>query len=124
MNTKDRLIDLVENTRPKCVVCVDRDVYFYDIDGDIDSYGCKLTLCWYNRDYEVSVTAPYCRISPAYRGGYYMETFTINGTPDNWKYQLSTDNVSADDAESITALMEEKMCWYAFHRESYTIEHI
>lgn len=124
MNTTGRLIDLVENTEPNCILRIDKDVYYCDIDGDIADYGCKLMLCWYNQDYEVSVTAPYCRISPAYRGGYYMETFTINGTPDDWEYQLSTDNVSADDAESITALMEEKMCWYAFHRESYTIEHI
>lgn len=124
MNTKDRLIDLVENTKPNCTVRINRDVYYYDIDGDIDSYGCELTLSWHNQDYELSVTAPYCRISPAYGGGYYMETFTINGTPDDWEYQLGTDTVSADDEEAIKALMEAKMCWYAFHQGDYTIEHI
>lgn len=124
MNTKDRLIDLVENTRPKCVVCVDRDVYYIDIDGSIESYGCELTLRWCNQACEVSVTVPYCTISPEYKSGYDVETFTVKSTPDDWKYQLGTDTVPADDGEAIKALMEAKTCWYAFHRESYTIEHI
>lgn len=124
METIDLLIDLVENTEPNCIVRVKRDAYYYDIDGDIDTYGCELTLRWHNQDYELSVTAPYCLISPAYKGGYDIETFIVDSTSDDWKYQLGIDNVSADDEEAIKALMEAKMCWYAFHRESYTIEHI
>lgn len=124
MNTKDLLIGLVENTRPKCTIAVNPEVYYLDADGDIDHYGCELTLRWYNRDYEVSITAPYCAISPAYVGGYDIETFTIHGMSDDWEYQFSIDTLSADDAEAIKTLMEEKMCWYAFHRDGYTIEHI
>lgn len=124
MNTKDRLIDLVENTEPNCILRIDKDVYYCDIDGDIADYGCELTLRWRNQDCEVSVTAPYCTICPAYKGGYDIETLTVNGTSDDWEYQLSIDTLSADDAETLTALMEERMCWYAFHRGDYTIEHI
>ena len=60
METVDLLIDLIENTRPKCTIAVNPEVYY----------------------------------------------------------------LNADDAETLTALMEEKMCWYAFHRDGYTIEHI
>lgn len=124
METIDLLIDLVQNTRPKCTIAVNPEVYYLNADGAIESYGCELTLCWYNRDYELIVTAPYCTISPAYVDGYDIETFTVNGTSDDWEYQFSIDTLSADDAETLTALMEEKMCWYAFHRDGYTIEHI
>lgn len=44
MHTKDRLIDLIENTRPKCTIAVNPEVYYLDADGDIDHYGCEL---WY-----------------------------------------------------------------------------
>ena len=124
MNTKDRLIDLVQNTLPKCTIAVNPEVYYLDADGDIDHYGCELTLCWYNQEYELIVTAPYCAISPTYESEYDIDTFTVNGTSDDWEYQFSIDTLSADDAETLTALMEEKMCWYAFHRDGYTIEHI
>ena len=124
MNTKDRLIDSVENTEPKRIVAVDTNAYRLDADGDIDVYICELTLRWYDQEYELSVTAPYCTLCPAYKGGYDIETLTVKGTSDDWEYQLSMDNVSADDEEAIKALMEEKMCWYAFHRGDYTIEHI
>lgn len=108
MNTKDRLMDLVKNTEPQCTIAVNPEVYYLDADGDIDHYGCKFTLCWYNRDYEVSITAPYCAISPTYESEYDIDTFTVNGTSADWKYQLGIDNVSADDAEVIKTLMEEK----------------
>lgn len=124
MNTKDRLIDLVENTEPNCILRIDKDVYYCNIDGDIADYGCELTLRWRNQDCEVSATVTYCTINPAYKGIYDIDTFTVKGTPDDWEYQLGTDTVSADDEEAIKALMEEKMCWYAFHRDGYTIEHI
>ena len=124
METVDLLIDLVQNTKPKCTIAVNPEVYYLDADGDIDHYGCKLTLRWHNQDYEVSVTAPYCAISPTYESEYDIDTFTINGTSSDWKYQLGIDNVSADDEEAIKALMEAKMCWYAFHRGDYTIERI
>lgn len=118
------IIDLVQTTEPKRTVAVDTNAYRLDVDGEIDVYICELTLCWYNRDYEVSVTAPYCTICPAYKGGYDIDTFTVNGTSDDWEYQFSIDTLSADDAETLTALMAERMCWYAFHRGDYTIEHI
>lgn len=124
METIDLLIDLVENTKPKCIVRIKRDMYYCDMAGDIDAYGCELTLRWHNQDYELSVTAPYCLISPAYKGGYDIETFIVDSTSDDWKYQFSIDTLSADDAETLTALMEAKMCWYAFHRGDYTIERI
>lgn len=62
MKTIEKLIDLVENTKPKCTLGIDTEVYFKDEDGVIESYGCELTLCWYNQDYELMVTAPYCTI--------------------------------------------------------------
>lgn len=124
MNTKDRLIDLIENTEPNCTVHVKRDVYYYDMAGDIDAYGCELTLRWHNQDYELSVTAPYCTISPAYKSVYDIDSIIINCTSDDWKYKLGTDTLPADDEEAIKALMDAKICWYAFHRDGYTIEHI
>ena len=62
MKTIEKLIDLVEKTKPKCTLGIDTEVYFKDEDGVIESYGCELTLCWYNQDYELMVTAPYCTI--------------------------------------------------------------
>ena len=124
MNTKDRLMDLVKNTEPKRTIAVDTNAYRLDADGNIDVYICELTLSWYDQEYEVSVTAPYCTICPAYKSGYDIETLTVNGTSDGWEYQLSIDNVSADDEEAIKTLMEERMCWYAFHRGDYTIKRI
>ena len=59
MKTIEKLIDLVEKTKPKCTLGIDTEVYFKDEDGVIESYGCELTLCWYNQDYELMVTAPF-----------------------------------------------------------------
>lgn len=45
MKTIEKLIDLVEKTKPKCTLGIDTEVYFKDEDGVIESYGCELTLC-------------------------------------------------------------------------------
>ena len=75
MEIIERLIDLVENTKPKCVVVVNIGYTYEDDEGQDVEYACDVTLYWGNRDYQMTVTAPLCRIGIPDEGkGYNIDT--------------------------------------------------
>jgi hypothetical protein len=124
MKTIEKLIDLVENTKPKCTLGIDTEVYFKDEDGVIESYGCELTLCWFNQDYEVSITAPYCTISPPYKRTYDLETFEFGSTPLDCACYTNGQHLSPDEEELIETVMRDRLYRYVPTQDGCVIEHI
>jgi hypothetical protein len=121
METFNLLMDMVETTRPKCIIGIDTEVYFKDEDGVIESYGCELTLCWSNQDGEVSITAPYCTISPPYDNHYDIETLMIAGTSADWDSYIGVAGLSIDEEIALQDLMESKLADYDLNADNVTI---
>lgn len=57
MKTIEKLIDLVENTKPECVVTVDTGYTYEDDEGQDVEYACDVTLFWYGH-YTETITNP------------------------------------------------------------------
>lgn len=123
MKTIEKLIDLVEKTKPKCTLGIDTEVYFKDEDGVIESYGCELTLCWYNQDYELMVTAPYCAICPPYKNSYDIETFEFGGSVFDCQYYTNINTLTPAEEELLQEVMKTKLYCYDLEQNGYTIEH-
>ena len=123
MDTIEKLIDLIEKTKPKCTLGIDTEVYFKDEDGVIESYGCELTLCWYNQDYELMVTAPYCTICPPYKNYYDIETFEFGGSVLDCQYYININTLTPAEEELLQEVMKTKLYCYDLEQNGYTIEH-
>jgi len=121
MENIEKLIDLVENTAPKCTLGIDTEVYFKDDDGVIDSYACQLELCWYNQSCEVAITAPYCTISPPYDNRYDIETVVIDGTSADWEYWFSVTGLSSEEEDELKDLMESRLCTYDLKSDNVAV---
>lgn len=122
METIEKLIDLVENTKPKCTLGIDPDVYFKDEDGVIESYGCELTLCWYNQEHELMVTAPYCTICPLYKNSYDIETFAFGGSVLDCQYHININTLTPAEEELLQAVMKTKLYCYDLEQNGCTID--
>lgn len=123
MKTIERLIDLVEKHHPKCTLGIDPELYFKDEAGVIEAYGCELTLCWYDQEYEVSVTAPYCTICPPYKNRYDLETLELGGTPLDCQYYINIDTLTPAEEGLLEEVMKTKLYCYDVATSGCTIEH-
>ena len=116
----ERLIDLVENTEPECVIGINTAFTYEDDEGQDVEYACDVTLYWGNRDCQMTVTAPLCRIGiPEDGKGYNIDTLYWGGTSADWDYYINVDDLSEE--ESLKAKMEDKMAWYDPKQSGYTI---
>lgn len=123
MKTIEKLIDLVENTKPECVVTVDTGYTYEDDEGQDVEYACDVTLFWYNQDYQLSVTAPLCRIGiPEDGKGYDISTLYWGGTSADWDYYINVAGLSEDEEIALHDMMEDKMAWYDPLKDGYTID--
>lgn len=125
METIDLLIDLVKNTKPKCTIAVNTASEYEDETGVPVENGCEVSLSWYDMDYQLTVTAPLCRIGiPEDGKGYNIDTLYWGGTSSDWDYYISVAGLSEDEEIALQDLMEDKMAWYDPKQNDYTIEHI
>lgn len=123
MKTIEKLIDLVENTKPECVVTVDTGYTYEDDEGQDVEYACDVTLFWYNQDCQLSVTAPLCRIGiPEDGKGYDISTLYWGGTSADWDYYINVAGLSEDEEIALHDMMEDKMAWYDPLKDGYTID--
>lgn len=124
MEIIERLINLVENTEPECVVTVNTGYTYEDDEGQDVEYACDVTLFWETRGCQMSVTAPLCRIGIPEEGkAYNIDTLYWGGTSADWDYYIDVDGLSEDEEEALKAKMEDKMAWYDPKQSGYTIEH-
>lgn len=122
MEIIERLIDLVENTEPGCVVAVNTGYTYEDDEGQDVEYACDVTLYWGNRDYQMTVTAPLCRIGIPDEGkGYNIDTLYWGGTSADWDYYINVAGLSEDEEIALYDMMEDKMAWYDPKQSGYTI---
>lgn len=123
MKTIEKLIDLVENTKPECVIGIDTASTYEDDEGQAVEYGCEVSLVWYVMDYQLTVTAPLCRIGiPAGGKGYDIRTLYWGGTSADWDCWFNVAGLSNDEEEALKDLMQDKMAWYDPLKYGYTIE--
>lgn len=126
METIDLLIDLVQNTKPKCTIAVNTASEYEDETGVPVENGCEVSLSWYDMDYQLTVTAPLCRIGiPEDGKGYNIDTLYWGGTSSDWDYYINVAGLSEDEEIALQDLMEDKMAWYDPKRSGYelNIEH-
>ena len=122
MEIFDRLYDLVENTEPECVVTVNTGYIYEDDEGQEVEYACDVTLCWYDRDYQMTITAPLCRVGIPEEGkGYDIRTLYWGGTSSDWDYYISVADLSIDEEAALQDLMDDKMAWYDPLKGGYTL---
>lgn len=120
---------------------VDIDTLHYDFSDCTGSYSCDLTqeeelaldalmcnracdvtLCWYDRDYQMTITAPLCRIGIPEEGkGYDIRTLYWGGTSSDWDYYISVADLSIDEEIALQDLMDDKMAWYDPLKGGYTL---
>lgn len=125
METINLLIDLVENTEPKCTIGINTASEYEDETGAPVEYGCEVSLTWYDMDYQLTVTAPYCTINiPKDDKGYDIDTLCFGGTPADWDYWFNVAGLSTDEEIALQDLMETKLLGYDFKQQGYAIEHI
>ena len=126
METIDLLIDLVQNTKPKCTIAVNTASGYEDETGVPVENGCEVSLTWYDGDYQLTVTAPLCRIGiPEDGKGYNIDTLYWGGTSSDWDYYINVAGLSEDEEIALQDLMDDKMAWYDPKRSGYelNIEH-
>lgn len=126
MKTIEKLIDLVENTEPECVVTVNTSYTYEDDEGQEVEYACDVTLTWYDDQLQASVTAPLCRIGIPEEGkGYNIDTLYWGGTSSDWDYYINVAGLSEDEEIALQDLMEDKMAWYDPKQSGYdlSVEH-
>lgn len=126
METIDLLIDLVQNTKPKCTIAVNTASEYEDETGVPVENGCEVSLSWYDMYYQLTVTAPLCRIGiPEDGKGYNIDTLYWGGTSSDWDYYINVAGLSEDEEIALQDLMEDKMAWYDPKRSGYelNIEH-
>ena len=126
METVDLLIDLVQNTKPKCTIAVNTASEYEDETGVPVENGCEVSLSWYDMDYQLTVTAPLCRIGiPEDGKGYNIDTLYWGGTSSDWDYYINVAGLSEDEEIALQDLMDDKMAWYDPKRSGYelNIEH-
>jgi len=122
MKTIEKLIDLLETQEPECVVAVNTDYTYEDDEGQDVEYACDVTLYWGNRDYQMAVTAPLCRIGIPEEGkGYNIDTLYWGGTSADWDYYINVAGLSEEDEVMLQDLMEDKMACYDPKQSGYTI---
>lgn len=122
MDTIEKLIDLLETQEPECVVTVNTAYTYEDDEGQDVEYACDVTLYWGDRDYQLSVTAPLCRIGIPEEGkGYDISTLYWGGTSADWDYYINVAGLSEDEETAVKDLMEDKMAWYDPKALGYTI---
>lgn len=126
MEIIDLLIDLVQNTKPKCTIAVNTASEYEDETGVPVENGCEVSLSWYDMDYQLTVTAPLCRIGiPEDGKGYNIDTLYWGGTSSDWDYYINVAGLSEDEEIALQDLMDDKMAWYDPKRSGYelNIEH-
>lgn len=122
MDTIEKLTDLVENTKPECVVTVNTGYTYEDDEGQDVEYACDVTLYWGNRDYQMTATATLCRIGiPEDGKGYDISTLYWCGTYADWDYYINVAGLSEDEEIALYDMMEDKMAWYDPKQSGYTI---
>lgn len=123
MDIIEKLVDLLETQDPECLIGINT-AYTYEDDEEQDvEYACDVTLYWGNRDYQLSVTAPLCRIGIPEEGkGYDISTLYWGGTSSDWDYYINVDDLSDEEEEALKAMMEDKMAWYDPLKDGYTID--
>lgn len=126
METIDLLINLVQNTKPKCTIAVNTASEYEDETGAPVEHGCEVSLTWYDMAYQLTVTAPLCRIGiPEDGKGYNIDTLYWGGTSSDWDYYINVAGLSEDEEIALQDLMDDKMAWYDPKRSGYelNIEH-
>ena len=126
MQTIDLLIDLIENTRPKCTISVNTASEYEDETGVPVEHGCEVSLTWYDGDYQLTVTAPLCQIGiPEDGKGYNIDTLYWGGTSYDWDYYINVAGLSEAEEIALQDLMDDKLAWYDPKRSGYelNIEH-
>ena len=124
METIALLIDLVQNTKPKCTIAVNTASGYEDETGVPVEHGCEVSLTWYDGDYQLTVTAPICTINiPKDGKGYDIDTLCFGGTPADWDYWFNVAGLSTDEEIALQDLMESKLLGYDFKQHGYVIEH-
>lgn len=122
MDTIEKLVDLLETQEPECVVAVNTGYTYEDDEGQDVEYACDVTLYWGNRDYQLTVTAPLCRIGIPEEGkGYDISTLYWGGTSADWDYYINVAGLSEDEEIALHDMMEDKMAWYDPKQSGYTI---
>ena len=123
MDTIEKLVDLLETQEPECVVTVNTGYTYEDDEGQDVEYACDVTLYWGNRDYQLTVTAPLCRIGIPEEGkGYDISTLYWGGTSADWDYYINVAGLSEDEEIALHDMMEDKMGWYDPLKDGYTID--
>ena len=89
-------------------------------------HGCEVSLSWYDKDYQLTVTAPLCQIGiPEDGKGYNIDTLYWGGTSYDWDYYINVAGLSEDEEIALHDMMDDKMAWYDPKRSGYelNIEH-
>lgn len=88
--------------------------------GQDVEYACDVTLYWGNRDYQLTVTAPLCRIGiPEDGKGYNIDTLYWGGTSADWDYYINVAGLSEDEEIALYDMMEDKMACYDPKQSGY-----
>lgn len=122
----NQLKTLIQETKPKCTIAVNTALEYEDETGVPVENGCEVSLSWYDMDYQLTVTAPLCRIGiPEDGKGYNIDTLYWDGTSSDWDYYISVAGLSEDEEIALQDLMEDKLAWYDPKRSGYelNIEH-
>jgi hypothetical protein len=122
MDTIEKLVDLLETQEPECVVAVNTAHTYEDDEGQDVEYACDVTLYWGNREYQMCVTAPLCRIGIPEEGKVYdISTLYWGGTSADWDYYINVAGLSEDEEIALHDMMDDKMAWYDPKQSGYTI---
>lgn len=122
MDTIEKLVDLLETQEPECVIGVNTACTYEDDEGQDVEYACDVTLYWGNRDCQMTVTTPLCRIGIPEEGkGYNIDTLYWGGTSADWDYYINVAGLSEDEEIALYDMMDDKMAWYDPKQSGYTI---
>ena len=114
MKTIEKLVDLLETQEPECVIGVNTACTYEDDEGQDVEYACDVTLYWGNRDYQMTVTAPLCRIGiPEDGKGYNIDTLYWGGTTADCEYYINVAGLSEDEEIALLGMPQLRLRYHA-----------